>query len=183
VDKPIEALAFETKEDAASIVLRHKKHASFKLYDVLAPCLEMCERCDASTDERETLNAFLAESIMVEGKKRYVERKSDIYTRVCRYVFSTSNYTNICRYAHCLREAVKLDIKSPDIAKYMRENGGVNGLYFRRPINLAIVRTSTFRLTKPVEIYRDREFTLTLRWTKENRFEVIEQLVAERIAA
>lgn len=169
----ITELAVRTRKDASEVVQRHKKRASFQLYTVLASCLELCERCDQHPIERIELER-LFESQPHEGNRRYVESGSDIYVLVCRFVFAGTHRTNAIRYSQALREAVKLQIRSGELEQRLRQNGGINALYFRRPLTIESVSTKTLRLARSITVPRGRPFTLTLQWTAENTFQVQE---------
>ena len=164
-------LARRVRAEADDVVVRHKKLASFRLYALLAPCLELCERCGRDPVERDDLHALFM-SQPHEGNRRYVERGSDIYTLVCRYVFNGTSGTNIWRYACALREASKLQIGSGQLEGWMRDNGGINALFFRRPIEMRTTCLKTLRLDRAAAMPRDHAFTLTLRWQTDNSFQV-----------
>lgn len=106
---------------------------------------------------------------------RYVEAGSDIFVLVCRFVFAGTNRANAIRYSQCLREAVKLGIEAKDLAAWLRQNGGVNALYFRRPLESRTSTTRTLRLARSVTFPRDKPFTLTLQWGTDNAFRVLDK--------
>lgn len=168
-------LAMQARAAAAVVVDRHvnpsQKQASLALYAVLARCMELCERCERDPAEREELDRLFAEQPKT-GNRRYVEHGSDIYVLVCRFVFTETDRTNAMRYASALREAWKMDVASAELEQWLKDNGGVNALYFRRPLDARSVRTSTLRLAKQIEFSRDRPFTLTLQWRDDNSFDV-----------
>jgi hypothetical protein len=166
-------LVQQTRQQAGEVVARHKRHSSFRLYDVLAPCLAICERCERDPDERAEIDRLFAEQPKVGQNRRYVEKGSDIYQLVCRYVFAGTYLTNATRYAQALREAAKMQIRSADLATWLRHNGGVNALYFRRPLAALAVEMKTLRLTEPVRVQRHKAFSLTLRWQPDNTFKVL----------
>lgn len=164
-------LARRVRTQADEVVIRHKKLSSFRLYAILAPCLELCERCERDPGERDELHALFMTQPH-DGNRRYVERGSDIYTLVCRYVFNGTSGTNVWRYACALREAAKLQIGSATIEGWMRDNGGINALFFRRPIEMRTTCAKSLRLDRAVAMPRDCAFTLTLRWRQDNTFKV-----------
>jgi len=169
-------LALQARRNAAAVVDRHvnpsQKQASLALYDVLAPCMELCERCGRDPDDRAELERLFAEQPR-PGNRRYVEKASDIYVLVCRFVFTETDRTNAIRYACALREAGRRQIRSTALAEWLRRNGGVNALYFSRPLDTRIVATKTLHLHDRISFSRDAPFTLTLRWRTDNRFDVL----------
>lgn len=171
--KAIADLALQTRAAAADVVVRHKKHASFQLYSVLSPCLELCERCELDPAERAILDRLFADQPKGDRNRKYVEKGSDIYVLVCRFVFTSTDYTNAMRYAHCLREASKAQISSAELVAWLKTNGGVNALYFRRPLTAQSVSMKTLHLSSPVMVSRTTEFTLQLRWNSDNTFAAV----------
>lgn len=171
----ISELALSTRQGAAEVVARHKKLASFRLYAILAPCLELCERCERDPSERAELDRLFAEQPKGDQNRRYIERGSDIYVLVCRFVFAGTNRTNAIRYAQSLREAAKLQIRSSELEAWLRKNGGVNALYFRRPLAAKTSSARTLRLTSSIVFPRDAKFTLVLQWQQDNCFRVLER--------
>lgn len=172
------ALAIQAKKDASLVVDRHtnpsQKTASIALYGVLASCLNLCERCDRDAGELGELQRLFKEQ-PVTGKRRYVEKDSDIYVLVCRFVFTETDRTNAMRYASALREAAKLQVSSADLRGYLKDNGGVNALYFKRPLDARSVKTKCLRLADQIEFSRDAPFSLTLRWRDDNTFDVLKE--------
>lgn len=154
------------------VTYRHKKKASFRLYGVLAQCMAICERCQLNDQDLTELKELFASQPPDEGnKRRYIEKGSDVFLLTCRYVFHGSYLTNASRYAHCLRQAAKLQINSSDLANWMRNNGGINALYFRRPLDRGQMRIKCLHLTRTIEFPRDgSEFTIHLRWNQDNTF-------------
>jgi hypothetical protein len=166
------ARACQSADIATSL---HAGNAREALYDALGASAVICRVCSFDEAQFEELRALIAAQPRGDDKnRRYVERGSDVYTRVCRYVFTGTNYTNTCRYAHTLREAEKAQIKPDDLAGWLAKNGGVNALYYRRPLHDEEVATKTLRLTRKIVFPRHSDFTLTLRWTNQNTFEPIE---------
>lgn len=161
---------------ARQIVDRHtnpgQKKASLALYGVLADCLALVEACDRDPLVEEEMRAMFAAQPK-EGNRRYVEKGSDSYIYVCRFVFTSTDRTNAMRYAAALREAHKLQVRSMDLVAWMKQNGGVNALYFRRPLEAREVRLKALRLSRQITVSRHAPFSLTLRWKDDNSFEVI----------
>lgn len=160
--------------EADEVTNRHKKLASFRLYAVLAQVKEVCERAERDPAERAELDSLLREQPH-DGNRRYAEKGSDVHTLVCRYVFHGSpNRANLYRYAEALRQADLAQIGSDRLEQWLRTNGGVNGLYFRREVVKKPASLRVLRLLSPVTFPRDGSaFTLTLRWTDQNAFEVM----------
>lgn len=167
-------LALQTRQNAADVVARHKKLASYRLYAILAPTMEVCERCERNPQERAEIDRLFASQPRGDQNRRYVERGSDIYVLVCRFVFAGTNRSNAIRYAQALREAAKLQIGSGELDEWLRKNGGVAALYFRRPLESRSSSTRTLRLDRSITFPRDKMFVITLQWGTENAFRVIE---------
>jgi hypothetical protein len=176
----IAEFAFRVRADAASVVDRHsnpnQKAASLALYGVLASCMALCGRCERDASERAELERLFAEQPKA-GNRRYVEKSSDVYVRVCRFVFTETDRTNAMRYSQALREAAKLQLNSKTLAGWTRDNGGVNALYFRRPLDARSVKTSALRLAEQIEFSRDRPFAIKLRWRHDNSFDVLAEIL------
>lgn len=172
----ISELALLTRQGAGEVVARHKKLASFRLYAILAPCLELCERCERDPSERHELDKLFAEQPKGDRNRHYIEKGSDIYVLVCRFVFAGTNRTNAIRYSQSLREAAKMQISSAEIEAWLRKNGGVNALYFRRPLEAKTSSARTLRLANSIVFPRDGDFTLTLRWSQDNTFKVLKNV-------
>ncbi len=172
----ITALAIQTKKEAGLVVDRHtnpsQKAVSVALYGVLASCMNLCERCDHEPAEREELERLFKEQPR-PGKRRYVEKNSDIYVLVCRFVFTETDRTNAMRYASALREASKLQVASGELRDYLKDNGGINALYFKRPLDARSVKTKCLRLASQIEFSRDEPFTLKLTWRDDNTFDAV----------
>lgn len=166
------------RENAAVVSRWHttpgKTKASLTLYKVLAECKQLCERCETNPQEKAEVERMFAEQPKA-GNRRYVEKGSDVYVLICRFVFAETDRTNAIRYAIALREAAKLNIEGAQLADWMKTNGGINTLYYRRPLEIRDVKTKTLRLDQQIEISRDKPFTLTLRWQPDNTFAVIGQ--------
>jgi hypothetical protein len=113
------------------------------LYRLLAVCLSVCEDVD-SDGLQEELRAAVAVSVdernpdiwgngraeSNNGKgRRYVEKGSDSYILVSRFVLEKVDSRNsIYRYAAALREAGRRNIRSHDLPDWLTENGGVRSL-------------------------------------------------------
>lgn len=160
------------------VIKRHKRHADMELYGVLKDCMEIAEVCLRDQQEYEVLNRLIKELPLINGKKRqYVEGKSDIYQRVCRYVFHGEEHTaNTYRYAHCLRQAAERGIKSTKLVKELSE-GGVNKFFMARPSQAreVEVRTKCIRLDRQIKHMRRDPITLTLKRKGDGSYRVIEQ--------
>jgi hypothetical protein len=170
----ITELAKAVRCAADDVTSRHKKLASFRLYGVLADVMEVCERAERDPAEKAELDALLREQPH-DGNRRFVEKGSDTYTLVCRYVFHGSpNRSNLYRYAEALRQAAAIQLRSDTLAAWLKTSGGVNGLYFRREVVKKPARLRVLRLLSPIEFPRDRPFMITLEWTDQNAFKVIE---------
>lgn len=175
----ITELALRTREAAAAVVDRHvnpnQKKSSLALYDVLGSCMALCERCERDPAERDEIGRLFAEQPHQNVKGRWVEKGSDIYVLVCRFIFTDTDRTNAMRYACALREASKMQIGSRDLPTWLGTEGGINALYFRRPLDARTVKTRTLRLAATIAVSRDDAFRLTLRWKDDNSFVVLSQ--------
>lgn len=167
--RSITAQLADARASADDVVKRHGvKNASLKLYDVLAQCLSVVERCNESVVDYEELVLLFKQMPPDDGnKRRYIEQDSDAYQLVCRYVFAGSSLSNCTRYAQALREAGKLRISSFELKPWLRRNGGVVALYFRRPLDARSSTTKAFHLRASIAYPRDKDFSVTLRWNKE----------------
>jgi hypothetical protein len=152
-----------------------KRHSSFELYDLLAGCMRVAERCQRDWRARAELEQFFLSQPAVG--RRYVEKGSDEFVLVCRTVFPTGSRaaerSNASRYAHCLREAAKRQIPSSELSRVLRSEGGLNALYMARPLTRTTVSTKCLNLTESVTVPKAGSFTLTLRRTADNRYEVL----------
>lgn len=171
-DQPdLASLVGQACMEADTATAQHARNARLALYDALGTCAIICRVCSFDADKYDELRRLIAAQPRGDQNRRYVERQSDVYTRVCRYVFINTNHTNVCRYAHTLREAEKAQIRPLDLSSWLNDNGGVNALYYRRPLHEAEVATKVLRLTRKIVFSRTDDFTITLRWTPENTFE------------
>lgn len=164
----IAGLARRCRAEAAQISDRHKGGTLPALYRVLAGCLELCERC-ADPAERDELERLVLDQPH-SGNRRYVERGSDVYVLVCRYVFHADTRANASRYSHCLRQAGKLGIESRDLPGHLTEQGGLNALYMRRPVERTTTDTKTLRLTESITCPKTGRFTVTLERMPDNTY-------------
>jgi alkanesulfonate monooxygenase SsuD/methylene tetrahydromethanopterin reductase-like flavin-dependent oxidoreductase (luciferase family) len=171
----------QARENAAIVSRWHttpgKTKASLTLYKVLAECKQLCERCETSPQDKAEVDRMFAEQPKA-GNRRYVEKGSDVYVLICRFVFAETDRTNAMRYAAALREAAKMDIPGARLSDWMKTNGGINALYFRRPLDAREVKTKALRLDQQITISRDKPFVLTLQWQPDNTFTVIGQEIA-----
>lgn len=153
-----------------------KRHSSFELYDLLDGCFNLALRCKREPDDASALRDLVAASPLAGRNRTYVERGSDEFSLVCRYVFSklrskSAERSNASRYAHCLREAHKRNIVQ--LGRFLREHGGVNGLFLRRPLAAVTVITKTLQLAQRITVPKDGTFSVTLQRTAENTYEVV----------
>lgn len=160
-------------QERASVIAANR-HSDAKLYAILADCMDLAVLCLDPEKEKE-LRSLAGALPPLPGKKRhYIEKGSDIYQLVARYVFHGEKVSaNINRYAITLRAAKERQIQGNDLAEWLARNGGINALYLSRPLVRTTVRTKCLRLTTQIEVPKDKEFTITLRRTPENAFEVL----------
>lgn len=157
---------------------RHKKHSDMQLYNVLADCMELTEVCLRDPQEYAVMDDLIKKLPVIEGKNRhYVERGSDIYQRVCRFVFhGEENTANTNRYAHCLREAARQGVMARTLIEELSK-GGVNKFYLKRPSQDREVDVSTkcLRLSKTITHARSAPIVLTLKRNDEGFYDVIDE--------
>lgn len=171
--------AEQAKTAAAIVVDRHvnptRQHVAQALYSVLGNCLKLVKRIQMDAYAYAELKKMFLAQPHTNVKGRWLEKGSDAFVLVCRYVFTETDRTNAMRYAQALREADKLQIAADDLAGWLKRNGGVNALYMRRPLNDIPVQTKTLRLTRSILFKRTEPFTVTLQWNTHNAFRVIRQ--------
>lgn len=170
--------AILAKSPVAQLIGRHKRYADEQLYRVLADCLQIAEVCLKDVEEYEVLNGLISQLPLIEGKTRqYVEKSSDIYQRVCRFMFHGEEHTaNTNRYAHALREAARREVKSGKLLTEL-SNGGINKFFMTRPSQgrERVVETKCLRLDKAIKHYKTNEITLTLKRGADGIYEVLKQ--------
>lgn len=162
------------KTNASLLIARHKKHADISLYQVLANCLEICEVCIRDKREQGVLIDLIKKLPLVNGNKRqYVEKSSDVYQHVCRYIFHGEEHTaNTNRYAICLREAAKQDVSSKDIIEELLD-GGINRFYLARPNLGEGISTKCIRLDRAIYHHKAKVISLKLKRKANNTYEVL----------
>lgn len=171
-----DAFAVRRKAEAGPV---GKRKSSFELYAILADCLALAERCIADPAEFEMMRRAVRQQPSACGGRRYIERQSDAYQVVCRFIWhdmrsSRAEGSNACRYAACLREAAKHGRTSDDLAGHLQSNGGINALFMRRPLNGTSVSTRCLHLSGPITITKGVPFTLHLVRRSDNIYEVLE---------
>jgi hypothetical protein len=160
---------------AIDIVGRHKKHADRELYAVLASGLEIVEIVEADPVEAAVLDDLVKQRFKGDNKRRYVNRGSDVYQRVCRLLFHGEEHTaNVNRYAICLRQAHDHGVRSVGLVGELLTKGGVNRFYLTRPHLTDRISTRCIRLDRAVEHAKDGEIVLKLRRLPDNTYEVLE---------
>jgi hypothetical protein len=171
----ISDLLNQARDSASALVDRHtspsKKGAALHLYQILADCKRLCERCERHAEDFDEVKRLFAQQPKT-GNRRFVEKGSDIYVFICRFVFTDTDRTNAMRYAAALRVAAEMQISGDRLAEHMKENGGVNALYFRRPLDERNVETKCLRLAQQITFSRDEPITLQLTWRTDNAFDV-----------
>lgn len=164
--------AANTLRDRAEAGPIGKRHSSFELYALLADCMALADRCREPA-EYETLRMAL---VMQggSGNRRFIERQSDEYQLVCRYVFFDRNmkreHGNANRYAAALREAARHQIRSADLNEHLRTKGGVNALFLTRPLTAMSSTLKTLYLAEAVTVPKAGRFTLTLERRSDGAF-------------
>lgn len=175
-DNSVSAQARRLRRAAEAGPIGQTKTAG-ELYGLLAACLGLVERCQRHPDAISELRGLVAQQ-PTAGNRRYVEHGSDACLLVCRYVFgdlksAAANRSNGSRYAHCLRQAQAAGLTSATLARHLREQGGINALYFKRPLKALTVATKTLRLDRSIDVPKAGTVTLTLRRMPDGCFEVI----------
>ena len=160
----------------ATVMGRHKQRATDELYRVLTDCLQIAEICLDDAEEWRVLDCLIKELPTLPGKNRsYVESSSDVYQRVCRFMFHGEEHTaNTNRYAHCLREAARRGIDSKKLLWELR-NGGVNKFFLKRPgarVNVEVT-TKCLHLNKTITHGKNMKFMLQLRREEDGVYTVL----------
>jgi len=172
----IDAIIDKAGPQVADLISRHKRHSDAALYSVLADCMRVCEACAADPKEFGHLNDLLR--LLPRGnrnRRTYVERASDVYQRVARYVFrNDENYANINRYAIAMREAARQGVRSGEFSDRLMRDGGVNKLFLSRSGQSPIISTRCIRLAEPVVHRKSEVLTLRLRRRADNVYEVLD---------
>lgn len=160
--------------DAARAMMpMRKRGANSELYAALVLALQASELCIEDIDQDVALGKAVAELPKGNKNRQYVERGSDAYQRVCRYIFFGEEHTaNINRYAHALREAGKQGVRSADLLKRL-QSGGVNQFYLKRPLHSDTVSTRCIRLDRQITHEKVATFTLTLKRNDDNSYAVL----------
>lgn len=150
-----------------------KRGANSELYGALVLALKASELCIEDIEQDVALGKAVAELPKGNKNRQYVERSSDSYQRVCRYIFFGEEHTaNVNRYAHALREAGKQGIRSGQLLERLR-SGGVNQFYLKRPLRHDTISTRCIRLSRQITHEKAATFTLTLRRNDDNSYEVL----------
>lgn len=161
-------------QQARAMMPMRKRGANTALYDALEIAMRVCELCGQDIEQDILLGKMIAKLPRGEKNRQYVERSSDVYQRVCRYVFLGEEHTaNINRYAHALREAANQQVRSFELKKHLK-NGGVNQFYLVRPLQQDITSTKCLRLSRHITHRKGEVFTLRLRRLPNNSYEVID---------
>jgi hypothetical protein len=154
-----------------------KRHSNFELYELLAGCMHLAERC-AERSAMDEMRTLALESSTNRGSRTYIERDSDVFILVCRYVFSnlrsaSAERSNASRYAATLRQARKIGVTSKTLSEHLRDRGGINALFLRRPLAATTVETKCLRLTKAIVFPKDATMRISLHRLPDNTYDVI----------
>lgn len=150
----------EARRLGEAIAARHSgSHRS--LHSALARTLAIVERCLLDPAIEIEMRKAVAERAE-PGRRSYIERGSDAYGVVTRYVFAGSTLANVSRYTIALREAASRQVKASDLIAYLAENGGINGLWLARGVTSDRTSVTLLRLTRSIDIPREGRFTLCL---------------------
>lgn len=158
------ALVRAAKKDALLYIAHHKTMRQQDLYRLLAQCLRVAEICLADRGEAEALDGLFRDLPTPRTHNRfYVERQSDVYQRVIRYVFhGDAHRANLNRYAICLREAAKQDVVSGQLFNTLMMRGGVSQFFLNRPNLNTEISTRAMRFDTAVTHAKGAVVTLTL---------------------
>lgn len=153
-----------------------RRHSSRELYDLLGRCMSLAEFCVQGEANTEMRRLVLERS--TQGR-RYVEKGSDSYLLVCRFVFgsaksASAERSNASRYAHALRIAHKNNLAPQQLSNWLFSNGGVNALYLKRAVSRRDIKTKCLHLTSQITVPKGEEFTLKLIRNEDNTYTVIE---------
>lgn len=161
--------------DAARAMMpMRKRGANTELYSALVLALQASELCISDIEQDVALGRAVADLPKGNKNRQYVERGSDSYQRVCRYIFFGEEHTaNINRYSHALREAGRQGVRSQELLERLRD-GGVNQFYLRRPLHSETISTRCIRLSRQITHEKSAEFTLTLRRNDDNSYAILE---------
>lgn len=159
---------------ARALMPMRKRGANSELYNALVLALQAAELCIADIEQDIALGKAVAELPKGNKNRQYVERSSDSYQRVCRYIFFSDEHTaNVNRYAIALREAGKQGVRSQELLTRLRA-GGVNQFYLKRPLHADKISTRCIRLDRQITHEKRAVFALTLRRNDDNSYAVIE---------
>lgn len=162
----------DTKHRANFFVKRRRK--DIELYSILAECLHVCEQAQLDGKTEELVEALKRKPR--EGRNRvYIEKSSDIFLVVGRYVFEPELNRDACwRYTAVMREAHKRQINSRDLVKYLDENGGMNALFQNRSRDRMDGTVKTLFLNSGVTVSVGVPFNLRLVRKNDGSFDVLE---------
>lgn len=162
---------------ARAMMPMRKRGANSELYHALVLALKASEMCIADINQDVALGKAVAELPRGNKNRQYVERGSDAYQRVCRYIFFGEEHTaNINRYAIALREAGKQGVRSFGLLERLRD-GGVNQFYLKRPLRNQVVSTRCLRLDRAIVHEKKATVALVLRRNDDNSYAVLECVV------
>lgn len=159
---------------ARALMPMRRRGANSELYSALVLALQASELCIADIEQDIALGKAVADLPKGNKNRQYVERGSDAYQRVCRYIFFGEEHTaNINRYAIALREAGKQGVRSGMLLEYLR-NGGVNQFYLKRPLHSESISTRCIRLERQITHEKAATITLVLRRKDDNSYAVLD---------
>lgn len=164
---------------ARALMPMRRRGANSELYNALVLAMEASQLCIADTAQDIALGKAIAELPKGDKNRQYVERGSDAYQRVCRYVFFGEEHTaNVNRYAIALREAGKQGVTAAELMQRLRA-GGVNQFYLKRHLHSDTISTRCIRLDRQITHGKSETFTLILRRNHDNSYAVIPALSSE----
>lgn len=169
----------EIKERVAGVKTRagfflSQRRKDLDLYQLLADTLAICEEVEREGMLEEMRDAVRDQA--ANGRNRvYTEQGSDVYVVVGRAVFEPEiNRAASWRYSAALREAAQRQIRSHELADWLRANGGVNTLFRGRGVMRRTLSTKTLHLNQQITVPKDQEFTVVLQMDGRGFFNVKE---------
>ncbi len=145
------------------------------LYAALGACLTLCTDIRLGCREAE-VRAALAAKAKGARNRTFAETETDVHVLLCRYIFEHEGESRHAawRYGASLKEAARRQISGADLPEWLAANGGLRTLFLARPVVARSLSTKTLHLTSAVTVAKDAPFTVTLRYTGQGTFDVVE---------
>jgi hypothetical protein len=161
--------------DAARALMPiRRRGANNELYHALVLALRASELCVTDAAQDIALGEAIAALPRGNKNRQYIERGSDAYQRVCRYVFFGDEHTaNVNRYAIAIREAAKQGVTADGLLNRL-QSGGVNQFFLARPLSSDVVSTRCIRFDRTITHKKSDAITLVLKRNNDNSYTVLE---------